>query len=82
MAQAGSLVNARGLAPRASDDLMGITRPDAAGVCGGLRRTSRLPATDLYRLNPPYGIQSDFELAELEADGAVTGAPVTTRLAK
>jgi hypothetical protein len=61
---------------------MGITRPDAARVCGGLRRTSRLPATDLYRLNPPYGIQSDFELAELEADGAVTGTPVTTRLAK
>ena len=81
MAQAGSLVSARGLAPQASDDLMGITRPDAARVCGGLRPTTRLPATDLYRY-PPYGIQSDFELAELEADGAVTGTPVTTRLAK
>jgi hypothetical protein len=82
VAQAGSLVNARGLAPQAPDDLMGVTRPDAAGVCGGLHRTTRLSATDLYRLNPPYGIQSDFELAVLEADGSVTGTPVTTRLAK
>jgi hypothetical protein len=36
----------------------------------------------LVPANPPYGIKSDFELAELEADGAVTGTPVTTRLAK
>jgi hypothetical protein len=60
---------------------MGITRPDVARVCGGLRRTSRLPATDLYQ-HPPYGIKNDFELAELDGVGAVTGTPVTNRLAK
>ena len=49
----------------------------------GYARISRLPATDLYRLTHGcYGIKSDFELAELEADGAETGTPVTTRLAK
>jgi hypothetical protein len=64
VAQAGSVVIARGLAPQGSEDLVGITRPDAARVYGC------------------YGIKSDFELAELEADGAVTGTPVTTRLAK
>ena len=62
---------------------MGVTRPDAARVCGGLRRTSRLLAADLFQLTHPcYGIKSDFELAELDGVGAVTGTPVTTRLAK
>ena len=67
----------RGLTPQASEELMGVTQPVAARVCGGLRAGSRLvPAS------PPYGVQSDFELAELDGVGAVTGTPVTTRLAK
>jgi hypothetical protein len=73
----------RGLTPQASEELMGVTQLGAARVRGGLRRTSRLLAADLFQLTHPcYGIKSDFELAELEADGAVTGTPVTTRLAK
>jgi hypothetical protein len=76
-------VIARGLAPQGSEDSVVITRPGAAGVYGGLRRTSRLPATDLYQLTHCcYGIKSDFERAELDGVGAVTGTPVTTRLAK
>ena len=74
---------ARGLAPQGSEDLVVISRPGAARVYGGLRPykspAGNRPVPLTLRC---YGIKSDFELAELDGVGAVTGTPVTTRLAK
>ena len=82
MAQAGSMVIAGKACAASVGRFDGYHQAGCRTCLGGLRPYKSPAGNRLVPANPSYGIQSDFELAELEADGAVTGTPVTTRLAK